>query len=250
LAQSLQVSKITAHLIFRASRNEKFDKLFGLRTEELMTLQTFRAAVILLLGHCSHEPALFMVSKDEIEVCVRALRSIASYHGLGRKLLEVFQGFARTFGYEGNAPPPQPPPCPPPSENTTPVEVKQEMPAQTRSARQHDVEFPHWEFTGPNYSHTSAPAQHGGQNIFGSQYAPPADWTDPMQFPSFSDMSGVVPPPPVHRERADSIGDLRVDWEAVQQALQFGDAGSTGTGNLSAASGPGPASGNAGFWNF
>ena len=292
MEQSLQVSKITAHLIYRASLTDNFDKCFGLRTEELVHLQTFRAAVILLLGHYTPESAVLTVltvSKEEIDICVRGLHSIAAYHTLGRKLLSDFNEFARTLAY-GNGipvpprpppppPPPQPPPPPPPpppasaAEGSTPVNIKQEIPTPTSQQQRQEhhhqhqnIDFPVWNFTGPNYPHTSttAPAttQPQTQSIFDTHYmhSPgPADWTtDPttaMEFAEFSELGGELPTAPPATpcampggagsapERADSIGDLsRVDWEAVQQALQYDSP--------AGAPPPPPPPPGGGFWDF
>jgi len=276
LVQSLQVSKITAHLVYRATRHEGFDKYFGLRTEELVYLQTFRAAVILLLGHCSHEPTLRCVSKDEVEVCKRALRSVAGCHNLGQKLLDVFEGFARTFGYESNptqlSSPPGGPPPPPHGDAPSPptVVIKQENPhTPTTTPQQQEIEFPQWGYPAPNYQHAAntstnptnpqtgagGQGQQNQQNIFGGAYAP-ADWADPsvsmhastgdFRFPGFSELGHDIPPP---RERTESIGDLRVDWDTMQQALQFGDptaGGGGGSGSGGGATTGGSGSGCAG----
>lgn len=305
LSQSLQVSKISAHLIFRAARSARFDRCFGMRTEELVHLQTLRSAVILLLGHCwvaHHEPSLLHVSRGEVDVCIRALHSIAAHHELGRKLLSVFEDFAHTFGYECGQPTqqsqslqqpqphqPHPQPQPPQSQQTrpsprrpnpdtaTPADgaVKQETakpeinflspPLQQPPAHPAPLQ---WEFPpnpgSQNYSHTTNPVSRGGDgsssntgghghlgsdddhdgdgdgrrrrgggsgagaHLFGAQYEPAhahGAWTtDPFS-------GGLHAHPPLHdmghgqRERATSIGDLRLDWEALQHTLQFDAAG-------------------------
>ena len=304
LSQSLQVSKISAHLIFRAARSARFDRCFGMRTEELVHLQTLRSAVILLLGHCwaaHHEPSLLRVSRGEVDVCIRALRSIAAHHELGRKLLSVFEDFADTFGYEcgqpvpqsqssqqpqPHQPHPQPHPQPPRPQQTrrpprrpnpdtvTPADgaVKREIarpgidflppPLQQQPAHLAPLQ---WEFPphsgGQNYSHTTNHVRRGGDgsssntrghghlgsgdddddngrghngggsgasaHLFGAQYAPVyahGAWTtDPFD-------GDLHAHPPLHdmghsqRERTMSIGDLRLDWEALQHTLQFDTA--------------------------
>ncbi|KAF8538634.1 hypothetical protein BDD12DRAFT_740638, partial [Trichophaea hybrida] len=249
LAQSIQVSKISAHLIFRASRN---DACFGMRTEELTHLQTLRTAVILLIGHCAHhEPALLSVSKEEVETCIGALRSISAIHARGKKLLAVFEGFARSFGYESSAPP-----VPQNTETAvaTPVEVKQEIPTTTAASQSIEFIPPppplQCEF-GQNYIHTNTSST--SAPLFGTQYVPVNDWPDPtmqvqtgadFRLPSFGDLGPEIATN--QRERTMSIGDLRLNWEAVQQTLQFGDGAVGAGGNMNAISGqPGT-----GFWGW
>lgn len=259
LAQSIQVSKISAHLIFRASRNDWFDKCFGLCTEELVHLQTFRAAVILLLVHCTREPALLTVTKEEVEICVRALLSIASFHSQGRRLLDVFDSFARTFGYEsGNNNPSQQtnrsstksaapnnanPPTPSPGSAASvaaavaAAELDSFLPPPPPPSGQR------WEFDGQNYAAHSSnnPPQPQG---FGNHFVPPSvsEWPDgPGEFR----FAGFGSEMEVGRDRDDGVGDVRVDWDAVQQALQFGDTAQGVGGGMS---GGGPT--QTGYWGF
>ncbi|KAI5852496.1 hypothetical protein DFP73DRAFT_602296 [Morchella snyderi] len=100
LAQSIQVAKITAHILSRVIKNPGFDRIFGLRTDELVLIHTFRAATVLLLGHYCNDRSLLDVTTDEVGVCARALKSAARSHSLGQKLLELFQNFAKMFGYQ------------------------------------------------------------------------------------------------------------------------------------------------------
>jgi hypothetical protein len=217
-----------------------------MRTEELTHLQTLRTAVILLIGYCTrHEPALLSVSKEEVETCIRALRSIAAFHARGRRLLTVFEEFARSFGYESSQAPA--PSVPPNTKTATPVEVKREIPTTTTASIEFIPPQPlQWEF-GQNYSHTNTPPSTAP--LFGAQYVPASDWPDLMQvqpgaefrLPSFGDLGSEIAA--AQRERTLSIGDLRLDWEAVQQTLQFSDGGGGG-GGVSATSG------QPGFWGW
>lgn len=100
LGQSIQVSKITAHLLLRAAKSSDFDDRFGLASDELVHIHTFRAATILLLGYYCRDRNLLSVSKGEVDICIRALRSIAkSNHQTGEKMLQLFKDFAMMFGY-------------------------------------------------------------------------------------------------------------------------------------------------------
>jgi len=126
LGQSIQVSKITAHLLLRASKDHGFDIAFGLGSEELVHIHTFRVATILLLGYYCRDRHLPSVSKQEVDICASALTSVAKTNRqAGGKLLGLFKDFALMFGYsvepnansssassaikEGSEAPPQPP---------------------------------------------------------------------------------------------------------------------------------------------
>lgn len=100
LAQSIQVAKITSHILSRVSQNPEFDRIFGLRTDELVHIHAFRAATVLLLGHYCRDRSLLNVSAEEVDLCARALRSVARSHYLGKKLLKLFEDFAKMFGYQ------------------------------------------------------------------------------------------------------------------------------------------------------
>ncbi|RPB05380.1 hypothetical protein L873DRAFT_787878 [Choiromyces venosus 120613-1] len=100
LGQSIQVSKITAHLLLRASKDPDFDITFGLGSEELVHIHTFRVATILLLGYYCRDRNLLSVSKEEVDVCASALTSVAKTNRqAGEKLLGLFKEFALMFGY-------------------------------------------------------------------------------------------------------------------------------------------------------
>lgn len=55
---------------------------------------------MLLLGHYCRDRSLLSVSAEEVDLCARALRSVARSHYLGRKLLKLFEDFAKMFGYQ------------------------------------------------------------------------------------------------------------------------------------------------------
>ncbi|PUU81745.1 hypothetical protein B9Z19DRAFT_1019146 [Tuber borchii] len=100
LGQSIQVSKITAHLLLRASNDPDFDITFGLGSEELVHIHTFRVATILLLGYYCRDRNLPSVSKEEVDICASALTSVAKTNRqAGEKLLGLFKDFALMFGY-------------------------------------------------------------------------------------------------------------------------------------------------------
>ncbi|CAZ84802.1 unnamed protein product [Tuber melanosporum] len=100
LCQSIQVSKITAHLLLRASKDPDFDVAFGLGSEELVRIHTFRVATILLLGYYCKDRNLPGVSKEEVDICASALTSVAKTNRqAGEKLLGLFKDFALMFGY-------------------------------------------------------------------------------------------------------------------------------------------------------
>jgi len=94
------VSKITAHLLLRASKDPDFDIAFGLGSEELVHIHTFRVATILLLGYYCRDRNLPSVSKEEVDICASALTSVAKTNRqAGEKLLGLFKDFALMFGY-------------------------------------------------------------------------------------------------------------------------------------------------------
>lgn len=55
---------------------------------------------MLLLGHYCRDRSLLSVSAEEVDLCARALRSVARSHYLGKKLLKLFEDFAKMFGYQ------------------------------------------------------------------------------------------------------------------------------------------------------
>jgi hypothetical protein len=232
----VQVAKITAHLIFRTSKGPDFDRHYGLRTDELVQLQTFRAAIILLLAYCSHEPSLLSVSKEEVEICIRALRSVAAYHFSGKKLLGLFLSFAQTFNYDSfsNEQPP------PPAVKQEPVNTMQE-------------EYARWNYGNqlplPPIS-TQQTSQHATPQLQ-PRYTnyPPMGWDPNMNIgPPAAEGMRYAPPPPAPtpadpasmaadgQGRRNSIlateeGNIQIDWDAVQQALHLDAAAAAAAGS-------------------
>ncbi|TGZ78819.1 hypothetical protein EX30DRAFT_397506 [Ascodesmis nigricans] len=248
LAQSVQVAKITAHLIFRTSKGPDFDRHYGLRTDELVQLQTFRAAIILLLGYCSHEPSLLAVSKEEVEICIRALHSVAAYHFSGKKLLQLFLSFARTFGYDSMS-----------SERPQP-QIKQEQMQQLQDEYVHQQQQ-QWGYQQPPpppmSAHTQQQQPPTPQQPRYVNY-PPMGWDpsmnmvppDSAQDPRFGPPLPAQAPTdpaamgPVGHGRRESIlaaeeGNIQIDWDAIQQALHLDSAGAAGVAASPVAWGPG-----------
>ncbi|KAI5805961.1 fungal-specific transcription factor domain-containing protein [Geopyxis carbonaria] len=220
LAQSVQVAKITAHLIFRTTKYATFDSCYGLRTDDLVQIQTFRAAVILLLGYCHHEPTISSVSKDEIEVCVRALRSVAAYHFSGKKLLHSFEDFAGSLNYS--------------SILELDVPIKQEHdPSQHPSPIYITESNPHhqqpWEGPGSVYNQLNMPPHQPLNTLSGGfmPWDPSIMHENPSQQPHFGENNQIpVMPNFAHRESlsfAPGAPDngIPIDWDVVQQALHF-----------------------------
>lgn len=84
----------------RASNDPDFDITFGLGSEELVHIHTFRVATILLLGYYCRDRNLPSVSKEEVDICASALTSVAKTNRqAGEKLLGLFKDFALMFGY-------------------------------------------------------------------------------------------------------------------------------------------------------
>ncbi|KAI5852289.1 fungal-specific transcription factor domain-containing protein [Tricharina praecox] len=82
LQESIEVSVTTARLLRRAKLHPAFNDDFGVVTDDLVHLHTFRVAVILLLALEMHSPA---VSPDDLDVCLSTLQAIARVHITGRR---------------------------------------------------------------------------------------------------------------------------------------------------------------------
>lgn len=89
LQQSIRVSKISAAILNRARKHPEFDTLFGVRTDDLVHLHTFRVAIILLLGSQmrNNSGTPFGVDECDIDTCVLTLQAIARVHVTGRKFV-------------------------------------------------------------------------------------------------------------------------------------------------------------------
>jgi len=82
LQESIGVSVSTARLLYRAQLHPAFNEDFGVVTDDLVHLHTFRVAVIILLGLEMRSSA---VNPDDLEVCLSTLQAIAKVHITGRR---------------------------------------------------------------------------------------------------------------------------------------------------------------------
>ncbi|KAL7273596.1 hypothetical protein RUND412_003535 [Rhizina undulata] len=246
LGQSIQISKITAHLLTRASQNENFDKCFGLRTDELVHVHTFRAATILLLGHYSRDPTFLMVNKEEVDICVRALRSVAASHQSGQKLLHLFDEFARMFEYHfGEVSDPNVPPL------HMPLHLVPQEGEGEEQGGPPVVQHVAWEQSQRHPPAAATPGSSAGEGALYAHYqippnAPP-QWTH--QAPAIGQQPRNMPAapgeaaqtshpqeryvPPVNAMPRQHLGfampgvtmgeqgPVPIDWDAFQQVLQF-----------------------------
>lgn len=193
-----------------------------------MHIQTFRAAIILLLGLNTREPSLLPVSKEEVDVCIRGMRSAARYHFSGQKLLHMFEGFAKMFNYDTD---PYPSHHHGRSESpTTPYRMKIEprhavdIPPDGQAEQHYAISHPQWDYT-----HAQNPLMH-------AQYQPQLPW-DPhtplqqmhgqQQQQHHQNIGQVAPMNFLTRgftvcsEPGMSNPINTIDWDVVHQALQF-----------------------------
>jgi hypothetical protein len=82
MEQSILVAATTARLLYRAQLNPEFNDQFGVVTDDLVHLHTFRVAVVLLLGL---ETQRLNVQQSDLNVCLTTLQVIARVHITGRR---------------------------------------------------------------------------------------------------------------------------------------------------------------------
>lgn len=86
LQQSMLVSKTTASILYRGTLHPNFLKLFGVRTDDLVHLHTFRVAVMILMGlQMPNLSAKVSVNEDDLYPCLYALQAIARVYITGQK---------------------------------------------------------------------------------------------------------------------------------------------------------------------
>lgn len=193
---------------------------------------------MLLLGHYCRDRSLLSVSAEEVDLCARALRSVARSHYLGKKLLKLFEDFAKMFGYQiGLA-----------GESTDPI-----IGTEDESEKSHDSHITptpanQWNTASSQPVALSHPSQFGGYSDF---HQPRSHTTTLRWLPSVSTappQHQSVPPEMVHPPNnhagmmfvdpvmsgggvtttaetqgagADDQALPQIDWDAYQQMMQF-----------------------------
>jgi hypothetical protein len=259
-----------------------FDNLYGLRSEDIVHIQTFRATVILLLAHYNRDQKYLPVTKDEVNICARALRSAAKFHLSARVMLEVFDELADSFGYMTGA---EPRANPEPSS----VIIKKE-PLSTPRSTEMDIQSPNEYFSPPAPLPTPQPQlqrqwhypqQHPSTvsqqpMLFAPHYTPAstsnltANWPPPPIEPqitmgndfgtaNFGNLvgqglqQGLQQPAAASDQTSPSMGDLQFDWETMQQALQFDESAASASAPTAASvcqNGEGTAETEGTYWRF
>ena len=98
LAQSVHTCKTSARLLVRCTYLQNWDTEFALKSNETVRIHAFRAAALLLLGHSINDPAVERVEKDEVLVCISALKASSERHHSMMKPMQMIEGLARMFG--------------------------------------------------------------------------------------------------------------------------------------------------------
>ncbi|KAI5787112.1 fungal-specific transcription factor domain-containing protein [Geopyxis carbonaria] len=99
LNESVRISKITARILYRAQLSRDFTKNFGVRTDDLVHLHTFRVAIILLLGLYSGSSESEIVTHEDVNICLVSLQAIARVHITGKRYLHLYKEFASFFDH-------------------------------------------------------------------------------------------------------------------------------------------------------
>ncbi|KAI5789701.1 fungal-specific transcription factor domain-containing protein [Peziza echinospora] len=98
LAQSIHTCKVSARLILRCTYQPDWDNEFALKSNETIRSHTFRAAALLLLGYSLNDPALERVDRDEVMICIKALKAASERHVSMKKPMQMVEGLAKMFG--------------------------------------------------------------------------------------------------------------------------------------------------------
>jgi hypothetical protein len=86
----MRISKISVAILYRCQMHPEFTKLFGVRTDDLVHLHTFRVAIIILMGLQMHNlGSEVAVEEDDLNVCLSALQAIARVHVTGQKCVHL-----------------------------------------------------------------------------------------------------------------------------------------------------------------
>lgn len=195
---------------------------------------------MLLLGHYCRDRSLLSVSAEEVDLCARALRSVARSHYLGKKLLKLFEDFAKMFGYQiGLA-----------GESTNPISGGE----SENSQEQHITPTPANPWTTSAQQNQPVALAHPGQFGGYSEFHQPQSHTTTLRWlPSVSaapPQHQAVPPEMVHPGHPPNThGGImfvdpampgggvptaqgagagaedqvlpQIDWDAYQQMMQF-----------------------------
>lgn len=98
LAQSVHTCKVSARLLLRCTYLPDWDTEFALKSNETVRIHAFRAAALLLLGYSINDPAVERVEKNDVLVCIKALKASSERHHSMMKPMQMIEGLARMFG--------------------------------------------------------------------------------------------------------------------------------------------------------